>query len=392
MNLRFHCALIGLLGLTSSVGAININIDYSYDTGFFNNNSTARASIEAAADFLSEVITDDLNSISTPPPFVIQGNTISWSWNLDFSNPATGNPLSISNPTIEEDEYRIYVGARNFTGNTLGVGGAGGWGAVFYDTTGNSEFDAIDSQFENDVRTRGETSGFSAWGGSLSFDTNSNWHFDHTTLPANGSNSNDFYSVAIHELVHALGLGGSSEWNALASGGFFTGSNSRDVFGSSVPLNAGSDHWAENTMSRVYGGTTLQEALLDPTIQRETRKELTELDAAALVDIGWTLVEPQIPTLAGDYNNDGIVDVADFTVFRDSFGSSSQLDADGSGNGVIDIQDYNLWASAYSNSDSSTASIGFNAGQAVPEPHSSLLAMMMLASISLATRSGCVRS
>ena len=41
------------------------------------------------------------------------------------------------------------------------------------------------------------------------------------------------------------------------------------------------------------------------------------------------------PTLPGDYNVDGTVDAADFTVWRDSFGASGrrQLAADGDGDG-----------------------------------------------------------
>ena len=52
-----------------------------------------------------------------------------------------------------------------------------------------------------------------------------------------------------------------------------------------------------------------------------------------------------VPELYGNYNGDSVVDVADFTVWRDTLGAVLQRyqGADGSGNGVIDDADYDLW-------------------------------------------------
>lgn len=55
-------------------------------------------------------------------------------------------------------------------------------------------------------------------------------------------------------------------------------------------------------------------------------------------------------SIAGDYTGDGAVDAADYTVWRDTLGSSTLLAADGSGNGLIDSADYDLWAGAFSTS------------------------------------------
>ena len=49
------------------------------------------------------------------------------------------------------------------------------------------------------------------------------------------------------------------------------------------------------------------------------------------------------PHVVGDYNGNGIVDAADYTVWRDSLGSTGSLAADGDASGVIDVGDYGVW-------------------------------------------------
>jgi hypothetical protein len=45
----------------------------------------------------------------------------------------------------------------------------------------------------------------------------------------------------------------------------------------------------------------------------------------------------------GDYDADFDVDQDDFQVWRAGFGGTSDLSADGSGNGLVDVADYVLW-------------------------------------------------
>jgi hypothetical protein len=49
--------------------------------------------------------------------------------------------------------------------------------------------------------------------------------------------------------------------------------------------------------------------------------------------------------VAGDYNGDGSVNAADYTVWRNTQGSADDLRADGNGDGVVDQADYDLWKS-----------------------------------------------
>jgi GH35 family endo-1,4-beta-xylanase len=71
---------------------------------------------------------------------------------------------------------------------------------------------------------------------------------------------------------------------------------------------------------------------------------------------------------AGDYNGDSTVDAADYTVWRQTLGSTDDLRADGNGNLVIDDGDYNIWKSAFGVVYSLGAGAGGIAGSAVPEP------------------------
>ena len=47
--------------------------------------------------------------------------------------------------------------------------------------------------------------------------------------------------------------------------------------------------------------------------------------------------------LPGDYNDDGLVDASDYTVWRDSFGSTITLPNEDASPNVVDMSDYNVW-------------------------------------------------
>lgn len=81
----------------------------------------------------------------------------------------------------------------------------------------------------------------------------------------------------------------------------------------------------------------------------------------------------------GDYNADGVVDAADYTVWRDNFGATVTAGtlADGDGSGQIDNGDYAVWTSNFGLGSSSSSSI------AVPEPTSLLLLSLVSSTVAL---------
>lgn len=373
---------------SGSAGAIDIALDYSYDTyGFFDSGNSdgakARAALEAAATYFSDILTDTFSAIDTPAPFASNtfGGVATWTWNLNFNHPGTGATVTLTDPPIAADEYRIYAGARDIPGTTLGIGGPGGFGwgtggnGGFFTSSEIDQIERITDEFVEDVENREETSGFARWGGAITFDRDpsTNWHFDHQSEPSSGED--DFFSVAIHELSHALGLGASDNWNNWISGTNYTGPQAVAEFGGQVPLDCSPScgHWAANTQSVVFGTTIQQEAAMDPDVTKGDRKLFTALDAAALEDIGWTVQAPAPTYASADYDTDGDVDAADLAILRNWYGTNANGDTDGDND--TDGIDWLTWQQQY------TGSLPLLAN--VPEPTSVSMIAMALALASI---------
>lgn len=84
------------------------------------------------------------------------------------------------------------------------------------------------------------------------------------------------------------------------------------------------------------------------------------------------------PALPGDYNLNGIVDAADYTVWRDSLGQMVEFfdGADGNGDGEINAEDYALWKSNYGQTAPMGSGSAATATATVPEPASAVLALL----------------
>ncbi|MCR9199590.1 MAG: lamin tail domain-containing protein, partial [Planctomycetaceae bacterium] len=280
---------------------IDIVIDYRFDTAnFFDPNTAdgqaAREILEAAAGVLESRIFDALSAIEPGG-----GNT----WTAFFSNPATGSTDNIVDLEIPENEILIFAGARELGGSTLGRGGPGGLSGM-----GTSDFigDLFRDQPTAGDATTANRMDFGPWGGSITFDTSTNWHFGED---APGGGTFDFFSVAIHELGHVMGVGTADSWRNLITGGVFTGAAAVADQGGNVPVTSDSGHWAAGTSSSLLGvAGSSQEASMSPSIGSGTRKLFTELDFAGLDDLGWDVTTPANPTVI-NIQSDNVTEVAE---------------------------------------------------------------------------------
>jgi len=155
----------------------------------------------------------------------------------------------------------------------------------------------------------------------------------------------------------------------------FVPTTSTDIFSASDPFElifvVGGDF---DDDSRLTGD---DETLLRAAIDGGSTETQFDLNRDMIVDdddlaFWFNVLLEQPITLAGDYNGNGVVDAADYTVWQDNFGSMTSLDADGNGNGVVDAADYTVWQ------DNFGATSAFDQGLvAIPEPTTAgLLALL----------------
>ena len=76
---------------------------------------------------------------------------------------------------------------------------------------------------------------------------------------------------------------------------------------------------------------------------------------------GWSPIAFAIPALPGDYNSDGVVDAADYAVWRDAATEGATLVNEAASPGVADAEDYAVWTYYYGRSLAGSAA-------SVPEP------------------------
>jgi len=83
--------------------------------------------------------------------------------------------------------------------------------------------------------------------------------------------------------------------------------------------------------------------------------------------------------LIGDYNNDDVVNAADYTVWRNNLGGDGSLlgaNRDPANTGLVSAADYDSWKSHFGEASSGAGSGFGGGGSAVPEPAASLLCLL----------------
>jgi hypothetical protein len=96
-----------------------------------------------------------------------------------------------------------------------------------------------------------------------------------------------------------------------------------------------------------------------------------------------SIVYNTIEGVLGDYNENGVVDAADYNLWRDNLGANIALPNEGASTGVVDQEDYDFWKLHFGEG---TPGAGGVSTSAVPEP-ATLLSLLPFAAIGL----GCWR-
>ncbi len=344
-SLRFT-ALIVFFGLASvaaprRVAALQLELDYTYDTSF--SFPQARAAMEAAAADLGGVITTPLLGVTISPAPVFSatasGGFVALTMiNPIFVNPANGLEQSYAGSGIAADTIRVFIGAQAIAGTTVVQStGRAAFKSVNINATGsntarNSAL-AIVVPNANAVIDRGapfpratlDLATLSQFPtappsvlelgmatGAMWFDNDRNndsmidspsqleaaWNFDHTQPPPGGTP--DMYSFSLTSLLQLLTssqmpnlVGPNDEWLGPAARALNGGSG----FGIIEPGNP--LRLRQGTMSPRLAGGQLGRAVLTVGPLGDRRVMLTKMDVAILSDVGWlTVPEPTTFTAA----------------------------------------------------------------------------------------------
>ena len=325
--------------MVSSLAGLTIRVDYRFDESGFFDNPAARAALEAAADRWSRVISQSLLPVSLqdgnedrrlqlvhPATGGVIQLSAAASAESDYINNFGGGPADVYLGGIElpEDVWILFVGARDLPGGQVGQAGtiAPGVNLTNFGNDRNSFLVRgagfidlpldLDGNFPNSLMV---------FGGYLSFDSRTSFHFDLESVPQ--SLKTDFYSTALHEMAHCFGLCSrqTSEWRNLLNGDLYTGAGAQAAYEGDTGLNGqlkvvGSSggsfdgHFLDATFqSKVFPfgrpnqvGTVAAGGLQDLLMEGITtvgaqvsRYEISNVDLAALSDMGWDVIDAELP-------------------------------------------------------------------------------------------------
>ena len=244
-------------------------------------------------------------------------------------------------------------GSTTITGSTVSDNfSADGVGGVFAFTNATGIIDIRSSTVTlNAGATAGGIEVFTT-GGSITLDHTIVAENNHSTVPdVTGGSTNARYSlIADNSSSSIIDLGNNLIGTGVAPVDAMLDPVLRDNGGPTLThaLLAGSPAIDAGDPFLVAGnGAT---PVFDQRGEPFGRVEDGDSSGTATIDIGAFEVPAPAPLLPGDYNRDDVVNLADYTVWRDWLGSQSvptYTRADGDGDGDVDQEDYQVWKSNF---------------------------------------------
>jgi cytochrome c peroxidase len=142
--------------------------------------------------------------------------------------------------------------------------------------------------------------------------------------------------------------------------------------------------------SGVQDGQFLDPRLKDPVQLNLTQEQIDDIVAFlnTLTDNSFltnSMFSDPFVTLPGDYNGDGVVDSADYIVWRKYFGDTTSLVADGNNDHHVDNDDFAIWRQ---NRGKTWQDLAYGSGSLAnpPVPEPSAVALVAIASFCALTR------
>ncbi|MEN1680410.1 MAG: hypothetical protein AAGJ46_12525 [Planctomycetota bacterium] len=317
----------GVLGATTSGEAVLLGgqINNTNDVGTPGSIQGGAAGAPAGEFVITEVMYNPASA----------GNG-EWEWVEVYNGSGSAIDFSVT-PGVLDDDDEARLTEPNLTAGVIGDGEFG----VLY---------------------RGQAATLSnmqdAWGASINFIPVDNW-----TALSNGSDVIGFWS-SFADYQAEPNTGGNETFDFAADSVAYGSGFPPEGDGESIQLSAinlSGDDGADWFASEIGDGVSVQAAVV--------------IDSE-VVHPGGAIGSPGA-AIVGDYNNDGVVTAADYTVWRDNLGEDASALANRSPilTGVVSIEDYTVWKDQLLSVD---APADPPAAAATPEPSAAALLLLTL--------------